>query len=103
MPTRTCEAPVARSVGRWLALGGAAARPSGGRPLRLAHPHRRNSDQQSTLLRTARTATVGVSMLTIMAWLWRVRIKRRRAHSRHEISDDTPDNSFPPTLIRMRF
>jgi hypothetical protein len=46
-------------------------------PVRLAHPHRRSSDGPLPLMRTARSATIGVSTLVVATWLWQIRRKRR--------------------------
>lgn len=50
--------------------------------VRLAHPHRRRTDTPSPLLESARTAGIGVSMLVVAAWLWKIGVKRRSAGRR---------------------
>jgi hypothetical protein len=46
--------------------------------VRFAHPHRRRADGSSRLVRSAQAGAVGLSMLTIAAWLWQIRRKRTR-------------------------
>lgn len=47
------------------------------RPIRLAHPHRRNTDVVSRLIRHAPTEAVGLSMVALAGWVWHMRGRRR--------------------------
>ena len=45
--------------------------------VRFAHGHRRRTDRSSHLVRRTQAGAVGLSMLTIAGWLWRIRRQRR--------------------------
>jgi hypothetical protein len=47
--------------------------------VRFAHPHRRRADRSSRLVRSAQAGAVGLSVLTIAAWLWQIRRKKPRS------------------------
>jgi hypothetical protein len=47
--------------------------------VRFAHPHRRRADRSSRLVRSAQAGAVGLSMLTIAAWLWQIRRHKPRS------------------------
>jgi hypothetical protein len=47
--------------------------------VRFAHPHRRRADRSSRLVRGAQAGAVGLSMLTIAAWLWQIRRHKPRS------------------------
>jgi hypothetical protein len=46
--------------------------------VRFAHPHRRRADRSSRLVRSAQAGAVGLSMLTIAAWVWQIRRHKPR-------------------------
>jgi hypothetical protein len=46
--------------------------------VRFAHPHRRRADRTSRLVRGAQAGAVGLSMLTVAAWLWQIRRHKPR-------------------------
>jgi hypothetical protein len=43
---------------------------------RFAHPLRRRTDTTSRLMRSAQAGAVGLSMLTVLGWLWQMRRRR---------------------------
>jgi hypothetical protein len=47
--------------------------------VRFAHPHRRRTDRTARLVRSAQAGAVGLSMLTIAAWVWQIRRHKPRS------------------------
>jgi hypothetical protein len=47
--------------------------------VRFAHAHRRRTDRSSRLVRSAQAGAVGLSMLTIAAWVWQIRRHKPRS------------------------
>ena len=51
---------------------------TGGSPsvVRFAHPLRRNTDTTARLARTAQAGAVGLSVVTLVGWMWQMRRRR---------------------------
>lgn len=47
-------------------------------PQRLAHPLRRSTDRTARLIRGAQAGAVGVSVVTLLGWLWQMQRRSRK-------------------------